>query len=43
MLAIMGGTGLTELEGLQILRQHTIQTSYGTPSSRISEVPLSFL
>ncbi len=37
MLAIMGGTGLTELEGLQILRQHTIQTSYGTPSSRISE------
>jgi len=34
-LAIIGGTGLTSLEGLQITRQQTIETPYGDPSSAL--------
>nr|VFJ66225.1 MAG: 5'-methylthioadenosine phosphorylase/5'-methylthioinosine phosphorylase [Candidatus Kentron sp. FW] len=32
-LAIIGGTGLTKLEGLTITRHATVQTPYGDPSS----------
>lgn len=34
-LAIIGGTGLTSLEGLNITRQQTIETPYGDPSSAL--------
>lgn len=36
-LAIIGGSGLTELKGLRIMRQQTQQTPYGEPSG-----PLTF-
>ncbi len=35
-LAIIGGTGLTSLNGLRINRSETIETPYGTPSSALS-------
>ncbi len=34
-LAIIGGTGLTELEGLEISHRQVLQTPYGEPSSPI--------
>lgn len=36
-LAIIGGTGLTELPGLTILKAHDIQTPFGNPSAPILE------
>lgn len=36
-LAIIGGTGLTQLKGLTISQAHDIQTPYGTPSAPILE------
>jgi len=36
MLAIIGGTGLTSLEQLEIIQQETIETPYGAPSSDLS-------
>jgi 5'-methylthioinosine phosphorylase len=47
-LAIIGGTGLTSLEGLEIIRQQTVTTPYGEPSSpllhgRYQGKPLIFL
>lgn len=36
-IAIIGGTGLTRLEGLEIIRQEVVYTPYGEPSG-----PLSF-
>lgn len=35
-LAIIGGTGLTQLQNLKILRQETVDTPYGPPSSAIT-------
>ncbi len=35
-LAIIGGTGLTQLKNLNILRQETVETPYGPPSSAIT-------
>ncbi len=35
-LAIIGGTGLTQLQNLKILRQETVETPYGPPSSAIT-------
>lgn len=35
-LAIIGGTGLTTLKGLQITRSEAVETPYGTPSSPLS-------
>lgn len=36
-LAIIGGTGLSVLEGLNILEEHTVSTPFGSPSSAILE------
>ena len=36
-LAIIGGTGIDELEGLEVLRDHAVQTPYGEPSRAIQE------
>jgi 5'-methylthioinosine phosphorylase len=35
-IAIIGGTGLLSLDGLEILRQESIATEYGAPSSPIT-------
>jgi 5'-methylthioinosine phosphorylase len=37
LLAIIGGTGVDELEGLDIVRSHTVHTPYGAPSRPIQE------
>jgi len=37
LIAIVGGTGLTELDGLEITEARTVETPYGTPSA-----PLEF-
>ncbi|MCP5161869.1 MAG: S-methyl-5'-thioinosine phosphorylase [Hahellaceae bacterium] len=47
-LAIIGGTGLTELEGLEILESKTIVTPYGEPSApllfgQLNRRPVVFL
>lgn len=47
-LAIIGGTGVDELEGLQVLRDHSLKTPFGEPSraiqeGRLGEIPLFFL
>ncbi len=47
-LAIIGGTGLTELEGLEIIETRTIVTPYGEPSAplvfgRLNGRPVAFL
>ena len=34
--AVIGGTGLSEIDGLEILRRETIETPFGQPSSDIS-------
>jgi 5'-methylthioinosine phosphorylase len=36
-LAIIGGTGIEELDGLEVLQAHTLQTPYGDPSRAIQE------
>jgi 5'-methylthioinosine phosphorylase len=36
-LAIIGGTGIAELEGLEVLREHHLQTPFGEPSRAIQE------
>ncbi len=47
-LAIIGGTGINELEGLEIVGEHAIDTPYGEPSRPVQEgrfegVPVYFL
>lgn len=47
-IAIIGGTGLTELEGLQLDREETVSTPWGAPSAPLlfghfGGVPLVFL
>lgn len=37
MLAIIGGTGIYQLDGLQVQRSHTIETPYGETSAPILE------
>jgi 5'-methylthioinosine phosphorylase len=36
-LAIIGGTGIDELEGLEVLRAHPLQTPFGNPSRPVQE------
>ena len=36
-LAIIGGTGLDELDGLEVLREHALETPYGAPSRPVQE------
>jgi 5'-methylthioinosine phosphorylase len=36
-LAIIGGTGIDELEGLEVLRMHSLQTPFGNPSRPVQE------
>jgi 5'-methylthioinosine phosphorylase len=47
-LAIIGGTGIDELEGLEVLRDHRVATPFGEPSrpvqeGRLGRMPLYFL
>ena len=47
-LAIIGGTGVEELEGLEVLREHCIETPFGEPSrpvqeGRVGKAPIYFL
>jgi 5'-deoxy-5'-methylthioadenosine phosphorylase len=35
--AVIGGTGLQELEGLEVVREHAVATPYGNPSAPIVE------
>ena len=35
--AVIGGTGVEQLEGLEIVQQHHVQTPYGDPSGAIDE------
>lgn len=41
MLAIIGGTGIYALEGLEILQQHQLNTPYGSPSAPLVRGRLS--
>lgn len=36
-LAIIGGTGIDELEGLEVLAEHALQTPFGNPSRPVQE------
>lgn len=36
-VAIIGGTGLDQLEGLEVLREHALETPYGAPSRPVQE------
>jgi 5'-methylthioinosine phosphorylase len=36
-LGIIGGTGIDELEGLEVVRDHQVQTPFGEPSRAIQE------
>ena len=36
-LAIIGGTGIDEVEGLELLREHRIETPFGDPSRAIQQ------
>ena len=36
-LAIVGGTGLNRLAGLEVVRQHQVETPYGAPSGPVIE------
>lgn len=36
IIGVVGGTGLTELDGLEVQKRETIETPYGSPSSDIS-------
>ncbi len=40
MFAVIGGTGLTELEGLRVVGHHTLATPWGEPSAPIVEAAL---
>ncbi|MEZ5502604.1 MAG: S-methyl-5'-thioinosine phosphorylase [Halioglobus sp.] len=47
-MAIIGGTGIDELEGLEVVREHEVQTPFGEPSrpvqeGRLGQAPLFFL
>lgn len=47
-LAIIGGTGIEQLEGLEIVQEHSVVTPYGDPSRPVQEgnlgaIPLLFL
>ncbi len=37
MLAIIGGTGIYQFDGLEIINEHKIETPYGSPSAPIIE------
>lgn len=37
MLAVIGGTGLEQLDGLSLVCEHNIETPYGRPSAAIQE------
>ncbi len=37
MLAIIGGTGIYQFEGLDIIAEHLLETPYGQPSAEIIE------
>lgn len=37
VVAVIGGTGLEQLEGLEIVDQHAVQTPYGEPSRAVDE------
>jgi 5'-deoxy-5'-methylthioadenosine phosphorylase len=39
-LAIIGGTGLTNITGLDIVQQHQLKTPFGEPSAKIVEAKL---
>ncbi|MCK5791544.1 MAG: S-methyl-5'-thioinosine phosphorylase [Ketobacter sp.] len=48
MIAIVGGTGLTELQGLELTDTRTLETEYGVPSAalefgRFGQQPVVFL
>ena len=36
-VALIGGTGLTALAGLDVERSHAVDTPYGSPSAAIEE------
>ncbi|MFT4518533.1 MAG: 5'-methylthioinosine phosphorylase [Halioglobus sp.] len=47
-LAIIGGTGIDELEGLEVVQSHAVETPFGDPSrdiqeGRLGDIPLFFL
>lgn len=47
-LAIIGGTGIDELDGLEVVDSHSVETPYGAPSraiqeGRLGEIPVFFL
>lgn len=47
-LAIIGGTGVDELDGLEVVATHDVQTAYGPPSrpvqeGRLGDTPVFFL
>jgi len=37
MLGVIGGSGLYELDGLEIINEHDIETPFGKPSAPIIE------
>jgi 5'-methylthioinosine phosphorylase len=46
--AIIGGTGIDELDGLEVVRDHRVQTPFGDPSraiqeGRLGDAPIFFL
>ncbi|MBF0471548.1 MAG: S-methyl-5'-thioadenosine phosphorylase, partial [Gammaproteobacteria bacterium] len=40
-LAVIGGTGLNRLSGVEILSELTVETPYGPPSAPLTEVMLA--
>lgn len=47
-LAIIGGTGVDELDGLEVVASHSVSTPYGEPSraiqeGRLGDIPVFFL
>ena len=40
-IAILGGSGLYDIQGLETVQSHDIQTPYGSPSGSIQEGKLS--
>lgn len=39
-LAVIGGTGLEQMEGAGLVQRHTVDTPYGSPSSELIEMSL---
>lgn len=37
-LAVIGGTGLEQMDGLALVKRHTVETPYGAPSSDLIEM-----